>query len=82
MGFLLGEKGFTITSRKDFTLTVDKKEENSRETTNALREALIGVKDLRHEAFLLFNAVPEPYLENLVAHLRILTDLTKINNLH
>lgn len=59
-----------------------KKAENSEETIDALKQALIGVKDPRLEAFLLLNAVPEEYLPDLVGHLRILTGLKKINNLN
>jgi hypothetical protein len=58
-----------------------KRIENSVEDIEALKRALIGVIDPRHEAFIMLNAVPEEYLKDLVEYLHILTGLKKINDL-
>jgi hypothetical protein len=39
-----------------------------------------GVKDMREEAFLKLNAIPEIYLPDIVEYFRILTGLKKANN--
>jgi hypothetical protein len=57
-----------------------KKVENSEETIEALKRVLIGVKDPRHEAFIMLNAVPEQYLPELVEQLRTLTGIKKITH--
>jgi hypothetical protein len=46
----------------------------------ALTEALIGVKDKREEAFVLLNAIPEVYLNDIVEYFRILTGLKKADS--
>jgi hypothetical protein len=51
--------------------------ENDQETVEALKRALVGVKDPRHEAFIMLNAVPDHHLTHLVEHLQILTGLKK-----
>ncbi|MBI4766612.1 MAG: hypothetical protein HY787_18765 [Deltaproteobacteria bacterium] len=56
-----------------------KKDKNNLE---ALKQALIGVKDQREEAFLLLNAVPEEYLKDIVEYFRILTGLKEIKKRH
>lgn len=43
----------------------------------ALKQALIGVKNLREEAFILLTAVPEEYLPDMVETLGILNGLKK-----
>ncbi len=48
----------------------------------ALKHALIGVKNQREEAFILLTAVPEEYLPDMVETLRILNGLKKINSPH
>lgn len=50
------------------------------EKTEALKQALIGVKDQREEAFILLTAVPEEYLPDVVEYFRILNGLKKIEN--
>ena len=56
-------------------------EQNS-EKIEALKRALIGVKDKREEAFILLNAVPEEYLNNVVDYFRILTGIRNSQDLH
>ena len=46
----------------------------------ALKQALIGVKNQREEAFILLTAVPEEYLPDMVETLRILNGLKKVNS--
>lgn len=48
----------------------------------ALKQALIGVKNQREEAFIPLTAVPEEYLPDMVETLRILNGLKKINRQH
>jgi hypothetical protein len=43
--------------------------------TEDLKRALIGVKGRREEAFILLNAVPEEYLNDVIEYFRILTGL-------
>jgi hypothetical protein len=38
----------------------------------ALKQALIGVKNQREEAFILLTAIPEEYLPDIVEYFRIL----------
>jgi hypothetical protein len=52
-----------------------RKVETESESMEALKRALIGVKDQREEAFLLLNAIPEQYLTDIVEYFRILTGL-------
>lgn len=52
------------------------------EKKEALKQALIGVKDQREEAFILLTAVPEEYLPDMVETLRILIGLKEIDNTH
>ena len=47
----------------------------SEESIEALKRALIGVKDKREEAFILLNAVPEDWLTEIVRLFRQLTGL-------
>jgi hypothetical protein len=58
-----------------------KKEEINSEKVEALKRALIGVKDKREEAFILLNAVPEEYLEGALEYFRILTGIIRIDSL-
>ncbi len=46
----------------------------------ALKQALIGVKNQREEAFILLTAVPEQHLPDMVETLRILNGLKEINS--
>jgi len=48
----------------------------------ALKQALIGVKNQREEAFILLTATPEKYLPDLVETLQILNGLKKIEKRH
>jgi hypothetical protein len=48
----------------------------------ALKQALIGVKSQREEAFILLTAVQEEYLPDMVETLRILNGLKKIDTPH
>jgi hypothetical protein len=57
-----------------------KKIEIESESMKALKEALIGVKDKREEAFVLLNAIPEVYLADIVEYFRILTGLKKADS--
>lgn len=43
----------------------------------ALKQALIGVKSEREEAFILLTAIPEPYLPELIEYLRVLIGLKR-----
>jgi hypothetical protein len=43
----------------------------------ALKQALIGVKNQREEAFILLTAIPEEYLPDIVETLQILNGLKK-----
>jgi hypothetical protein len=53
--------------------------EQDGEDIEALKQALIGDKGLREEAFILLNAVPEEYLKDVVEYFRILTGLKDID---
>jgi hypothetical protein len=55
--------------------------EPDRKQIVSLEEALVGVRDKREEAFLLFNAVPDEYLGDVVGYFRILTGITRIGGL-
>ncbi len=59
-----------------------KKTENINEKVEALKRALIGVKDTRIEAFLLLNATPVEYLPDLVELLWILNGLNKLERMN
>jgi len=48
----------------------------------ALKQALIGVKDKREEAFVLLTAIPEEYLPEVVEYFQILNGLRKLNSYH
>jgi hypothetical protein len=48
----------------------------------ALKQALIGVKNQREVAFILLTSVPEEYLPDMVETLRILNGIEKINSPH
>jgi hypothetical protein len=52
-----------------------KRIENRMEDIEALKQALIGVKDPRHEEFIMLNAVPEEHLPELVDYLWDLTGI-------
>lgn len=54
--------------------------ENDSEKMEALKQALIGVKDRREEAFILLNAVPEEYLEGVLEYFRTLTGIIRIES--
>jgi hypothetical protein len=49
--------------------------ENRLEEIEALKRALVGVKDPRHEAFIMLNGVPEERLPGSVEYLKVLTGL-------
>ena len=61
---------------------LSKKEEINSEKIEALKRALIGVKDKREEAFILLNAVPEEYLEGVLEYFRILTGIKNLEDLY
>jgi hypothetical protein len=48
---------------------------NRQEEIEALGRALVGVKDLRHKALIMLNAVPEEYLPELVERMKVLIGL-------
>jgi hypothetical protein len=50
-----------------------KRKGSSEEDIGALKRALNGVKDPRHKAFIMLNAVPEERLPELVEYLKVLT---------
>jgi hypothetical protein len=51
------------------------------EDIEALKRALIGVKCRREEAFILLNAVPEEYLDDIVEYFRVLTGINRRDGL-
>jgi hypothetical protein len=53
--------------------------EDRQEDIEALKRALAGAKDPRHEAFIMLNAVPEERLSELVEYLKILSRLKGIS---
>jgi hypothetical protein len=55
--------------------------EQDGEDIEALKRALIGVKGRREEAFILLNAVPEEYLDDVVEYFRILTGVKRSDGL-
>lgn len=59
-----------------------RKIEISNETKEAIKRALLGVKDKREEAFILLNGVPEEYLPDVVEYFRILNGLKEIKDQH
>lgn len=50
--------------------------------TEDLKRALIGVKGRRKEVFILLNAIPEEYLDDVVEYFRILTGIESLYELH
>lgn len=48
----------------------------------ALKQALIGVKSQREEAFVLLTAIPEEYMPDLVETLQILNGLKNLKCRH